>query len=96
MVSGGVAQEPVSNVEGECTRSGAKHGTSAQSSGAVKPLVGGSSPPPANFDRLVRQLVCWSFMFHGRDATLMDDEQKKRLTKWVDAPMMLGIDVVAM
>lgn len=65
MVSGGVAQEPVSNVEGGCTHSGAKHGTSAQSSGVDKPLVGGSSPPSINFDRLVRQLVQWSFVFHG-------------------------------
>ena len=62
-----VAQEPASNVEGECTRSAAKHGTSSQSSGDVKPLVGGSSPPSGNFDGLVRRLVWCSYMMHTYD-----------------------------
>jgi hypothetical protein len=62
-----VAQEPASNVEDECTRSDAKHGTSTQSSGVGKPLVRGSSPPSGNFDRLVRRLVWCSFMMHTYD-----------------------------
>lgn len=43
-----VAQEPPSNVENEGPRSDAKWGTSTQSSGEAKPLVGGSSPPSGN------------------------------------------------
>ena len=67
MNSARVAQEPVSNVEGGCTHSDAKHGTSTQSSGVVKPLVGGSSPPSGNFDGLVRRLVWCSYMMHTYD-----------------------------